>query len=127
MSRFFTWIFAAGMLGLAGTSAVGSSRIAQPVEFDNAALWHVGWRQAAIQELVCKGLSRSTAERYLRRRFAKREAAIERMLGQKGSPEIVLTLPPCDHFTGAVDKYRATLRILERRLVDEGNARASSN
>jgi hypothetical protein len=127
MSRFFAWILSIAMLGLAGSSAVGSPRVVQPEELDSAALWHVGWREAAKQELVCGGLSRSTAEHYLTRRFAKREAAIERMLGQKSSPEIVLTLPPCDHFKGALDKYRSTLRILERRLIDESSAQASSS
>lgn len=82
-------------------------------------LWSVGYLQAAIQELYCDGMSRREAERGLKRDYGPQERRIAVRLGEKNAPEIILTLPPCSHFRGAVDRYAESLNELEKRLSDQ--------
>jgi hypothetical protein len=106
-----------GFLGLVAAPAAAQPRFQEPQKMDTALLWAVGWRQAARHELVCEGRTRSEADRFLTRRYAAREQAIARILGEKAAPEIILTLPSCKHFVGAHLRYERSLRNLEKRLL----------
>jgi hypothetical protein len=83
----------------------------------NEQLWSAGFQQAAIQELICKNITRRDAERLLNRRYGAQERRIAARLGEKKAEEIILTLPPCSHFRGAMDSYADALRELEKRLT----------
>ena len=105
-----------GFLGFAAAPVIAQPRFQEPEVMDSDLLWAAGWRQAALQELVCNGWARSDADRFLTSRYGAREVAIAQLLGEKNAPEIILTLPPCKHFTGAHSRYERSLRTLEKRL-----------
>ena len=83
----------------------------------NEQLWSIWFQQAAIQELICKRITRHDAVRLLNRRYGAQERRIAARLGEKKAEEIILTLPPCSHFRGATDRYADTLSELENRLA----------
>jgi hypothetical protein len=92
-------------------------RLTPITSLTNEQLWSVGFRQAAIQELACKNIARRDAERLLNRRYGAQERQLAARLGEKKAEEIILTLPPCSHFRGAMDRYAVSLRELEKRLI----------
>ena len=104
------------LLDLLVSPAIAERRVEAPEKMETALLWSVGWRQAAEQEMVCQGWTRSDADHFLSMRYGDRERAIAGVLGEKAAPVIILTLPSCKHFIGAGARYKKSLQVLEERL-----------
>lgn len=115
------FLFLGLLILLTSESAFSRPTIASVEELSTPELWQVGFRAAAVQEMICEGLGRREAERILTRRYHHRETRIEGQLGPKQNPEITLTLPPCSHFRGSNRRYAASIRELERRLFSSNN------
>lgn len=97
---------------LAGCVASPSRSIA----LSDHALWNSASPDNVSVELRCRGLNPSEVRAALARRYAKREARIEAVLGKREFEDYIPTGRKCSYYRGATEQYERTLKDLESRL-----------
>ena len=110
-----------GLVGAVSLSAAAPRLITRSSlkTMPQSQLWHVGWRQAAMNELiVCDRLRGHELRAAMDNLYAPRERWLKQRIGLPAGleEEIIMVPPPCATVRGSVTRYDWVLDELQRRV-----------